>query len=308
MDRELGLVSIGIPVYNGENYLLDALNSIFLQSYERIEILISDNGSSDATEQICRHYASRDPRVRYYRSEINRGAAWNFNTVFNLGRGEYFKWWAHDDLCDSSYVRKCVDVLEREPSVVLCFARTKIIDERGNPVREYDDQMDLRDAMPDRRFRQMLFREARGCNAQFGVIRAGVLERTKLIGGYASSDQVLLAELALRGKVHQLPESLFFRRDHPGTSTRIHPSVRRLVAYVDPQKTGQFQLPHWRWLAEYSDAIGRVPLAFAARAKCYGILGMWLCRYSHRLLKDVLLVARNGFLRVSASVLVSQPK
>jgi glycosyltransferase involved in cell wall biosynthesis len=308
MDREPGLVSIGVPVYNGENYLAAALNSILGQSYKRLEIIVSDNGSSDATEQVCRRYASLDPRIRYCRSEINRGSAWNFNTVFNLGRGEYFKWWAHDDVCDPSYIGKCVSVLERDPSVVLCFAKTIIIDERGNPVREYDDQMDLRYAMPDRRFRQTLFREARACNAQFGVMRADILERTKLIGGYAASDQVLLAELALRGKIHQVQECLFFRRDHPRTSMRMHSSVRTVVAFVDPQKTGRFELPHWRWLAEYSDAIRRSPLVFAARSRCYFVLAMWSCRYSHKLFKDVLLVVRNGLLRVSASALISQPK
>jgi glycosyltransferase involved in cell wall biosynthesis len=308
MDRERGLVSIGVPVCNGENYLPAALESILCQTYGRIEVIISDNGSSDATEAICRRHASSDPRIRYCRSDINRGAAWNFNTVFNLARGEYFKWWAHDDLCDPSYVSKCVEVLDADPSIVLCFSMTTIIDERGNPVREYDDQMDLRYAMPDRRFRQTLFREARACNAQFGVIRAHELEKTKLIGRYAASDQILLAELALRGKIYQIPECLFFRRDHPRTSMRIHRSIRSVIGYVDTRKTGQFQLPHWRWLVEYVDAIGRAPLAFTVRARCYCIVAMWFCRFSHKLLKDVLVVAKNGVIRTFASVQLTQPK
>jgi glycosyltransferase involved in cell wall biosynthesis len=308
MDREPGLVSIGVPVFNGENYLRDALNSIFRQTYERIEIIISDNGSSDATEKICRHYVSLDPRIQYFRNETNRGTSWNFNTLFSRARGEYFKWWAHDDLCDPGYISRCVDVLEREPSVVLCFAKTTIIDERGIPVREYDDQMDLRNVMPDRRFRQILFREAKGCNAIFGVMRADVLAKTKLIDRYAASDQILLAELALRGKVHQIAECLFFRRDHPRASMRVHPSVRSSVAWFDPKKTGQFQLPHWRWLGEYADAIRRVPLAFAVRLKCYCFLGIWLCRNGHKLFKDLLLVGRNWFRLALDSVPVSQTK
>jgi hypothetical protein len=88
----------------------------------------------------------------------------------------------------------------------------------------------------------------------------------------------------------------------------MHPSVRTVVTYVDPRKTGQFQLPHWRWLAEYSDAVRRVPLVLAVRLRCYCIVGMWLCRFGHKLFKDVLVVARNGILRIVASVLVSQPK
>src|SRR5512144_2313118 len=102
MNRVRGLVSIGIPVYNGEAYLAEALNSIFRQSYTPLEIVISDNGSFDATEAICRRHAALDPRIRYYRNSVNRGSAWNFDAVFELARGEYFKWWAYDDLCDPS--------------------------------------------------------------------------------------------------------------------------------------------------------------------------------------------------------------
>ena len=308
MDRERGLVSIGIPVYNGELYLAEALDSIACQSYGPLEIIISDNGSSDATEEICRRCAALDPRIRYYRNNVNRGSAWNFNAVFELARGEYFKWWAYDDLCDPSYVAKCVDVLEREPSVSLCFAKTTIIDERGRRVQDYDDQMDLRSAEPELRFRQMLFRRAKQCNAQFGVIRASALEKTPLMGRYAASDDILLTELALLGRIYQIPENLFLRRDHPRTSTRMHAGVRRLVAYVDPQNTGEFHLPHWRWLLEHSRAIRRSSSTPAVKLKCYSALAMWFCRYSHRFLKDVLLVARNGLVRSMGSNPISQAK
>ena len=81
MDRERGLVSIGVPVYNGEAYLAEALNSISRQTYDRLEVVISDNGSSDATADICRQRAALDPRIRFYRSGVNRGSAWNFNRV-----------------------------------------------------------------------------------------------------------------------------------------------------------------------------------------------------------------------------------
>jgi hypothetical protein len=134
------------------------------------------------------------------------------------------------------------------------------------------------------------------------------LERTPLLGRYAASDEVLLTELALHGRIHQIPEPLFFRRDHPRTSIRTHVNVRRVVAWVDPQKTGDFQLPHWRWLVEHSHAIRRAPIDLATKARCYGALAIWLCRYSHRFAKDVLLVARNGFARILASDPVGQPK
>lgn len=308
MDRERGLVSIGVPVYNGEAYLAEALSSIARQTYDRIEIVISDNGSSDATPEICRQRAALDPRIRFYRSGANRGSAWNFNAVFEHARGEYFKWWAHDDLCDPSYVAKCVDVLERDPSVSLCFARTTIIDEHGGRIQDYDDQMDLRDAEPDLRFRQMLFRRAKQCNAQFGVIRASVLEQTPLLGRFSASDDILLTELALRGRIHQIPENLFLRRDHPLTSIRMHANVRRVIAHVDPQKSADFHMPHWRWLLEHARAIRRAPASPAIKLKCFSALALWFCRFSHRFLKDVLVVARNGLARTAALSPVSQPK
>src|ERR1035438_9843576 len=91
-------VSIGLPVYNGENYLDPALNSILRQDYSDLELIISDNASTDATGNICREYAAKDPRIRYYRNETNIGASANFNCLVKLARGEYFKWAAHDDV------------------------------------------------------------------------------------------------------------------------------------------------------------------------------------------------------------------
>ncbi|WP_081588053.1 glycosyltransferase family 2 protein [Gloeocapsa sp. PCC 7428] len=91
-------ISIGMPVYNGEPYLKDAINSILNQTFEDFELIISDNGSTDRTEEICRTIASQDQRVRYYRNEQNLGAGWNFNRVVDLATGEYFRWACHDDI------------------------------------------------------------------------------------------------------------------------------------------------------------------------------------------------------------------
>ena len=90
-------VSIGLPVYNGERFLPQALDSILAQTFEDFELIISDNASTDTTEEICRTYATQDQRIHYHRHEQNRGAAWNFNYIVPLARGEYFKWAADDD-------------------------------------------------------------------------------------------------------------------------------------------------------------------------------------------------------------------
>ena len=91
-------VSIGLPVYNGELFLENALDSILSQTYSDFELIISDNASDDKTEEICRSYAARDKRVRYSRNAHNLGAAPNYNRVYHLARGRYFKWASHDDV------------------------------------------------------------------------------------------------------------------------------------------------------------------------------------------------------------------
>jgi glycosyltransferase involved in cell wall biosynthesis len=89
------LVSIGMPVYNGENFLRLALSSLLAQDYPHFELIISDNASDDGTEEICREYQAHDRRIRYLRHRENRGSPWNFAFV---ARGDYFMWAAHDDL------------------------------------------------------------------------------------------------------------------------------------------------------------------------------------------------------------------
>src|SRR5882762_1549884 len=114
-------ISIGLPVYNGENFITDALESILGQTYTDFELIISDNASTDRTEALCKSYAARDPRIRYWRNAENLGAARNFNRVFELSSGEYFKWTAHDDVLAPDYLEKCIEASDRDPSVVLVY-------------------------------------------------------------------------------------------------------------------------------------------------------------------------------------------
>src|SRR6185369_4346332 len=105
-------VSIGLPVYNGVNYLRQALDSLLAQTFGDWELILSDNGSTDATESICREFAARDGRIRYLREPVNRGATWNFNRVFELSRAPLFRWAAHDDVCSPELLERCVAALE----------------------------------------------------------------------------------------------------------------------------------------------------------------------------------------------------
>src|SRR5437868_2832321 len=137
MDR-LGLrkplVSLAMPVYNGEAFLADAIRSCLAQDYHNFELIITDNASTDGTEKICRGFAASDSRVRYIRNERNLGAGPNFNRGFELGSGKYLKWCAADDRISPNFVSACVAVLEENPEVVLAYGETKSIDSSGQII------------------------------------------------------------------------------------------------------------------------------------------------------------------------------
>ncbi len=251
-------VSIGIPVFNGASFLRDTLECIIGQTWRDTEILISDNASTDATPEICRAYAAADPRIRYHRSETNGGSAWNFNRVITLSRGAYFKLANADDLCDVTLVEKCVAILDSHPEVVACFGRTTLIDEHGRRLRDYDDNLDLRDRDPSERFMAVL-RRLGLVNMMQGAVRRDALLKTALMEDYLGSDMVLVAELALHGQFWQLDERLFYRRMHAEAFSALT-SWDEQVTYMVPAQKGRADLYFCRHYVGHLRAIRRSPL------------------------------------------------
>jgi glycosyltransferase involved in cell wall biosynthesis len=261
--------SIGLPVYNGEKYLADALDSIVGQSYTDFELIISDNASTDQTEEICRAYERSDPRVRYVRNPSNLGAAKNFNRVFELSSGEYFKWASYDDVLGPDFLARCVEVLDGDPSVVLCHAKTGRIDEHGDQVGVYEEYQYLRlgSARPHERFFDLI-RLDHSCNIVFGVARSSAVALTSLIGPYSGSDRPFLAQMGMLGKFVELPDVLFFRRDHPETTWRTWGEKPEVVAWYDPAKEGRIIFPYWRLWFEYLRSVQRVPISRSDKLLC----------------------------------------
>lgn len=260
MSTNTAPVSIGLPVFNGAPFLAATLEALLAQTYSDFELIISDNASTDQTEEICRRYAAKDRRVFYYRQEQNLGAAKNYNRVFALSRGKYFKWAAADDLCTSDFLQRCVEIMECEPEVVVCYPKTQIIDQRGEILENYDDHLNLLSPSAKDRFLKLM-RSLRECNAVFGLIRSSVLRKTRLIGSYIGSDNCLLAELSLHGKFFEIPEYLFFRRSHPGASSS-NKSVEQQLEFFDPGLKGRIVLPGWRRKLEDFISIKRAPIRF----------------------------------------------
>ena len=289
-DNKTPRVSIGICLYNAEQFLTQAMDSLLAQTYRDFELIITDNCSTDRTGEICRAYAARDARIRYHRNDSNIGAPKNFNLAFSLARGEYFRWAAGNDLCAPELIERCVEVLNKRPEVVLCYPKTTLVDENGARIRDYEDMLDLPFALPRDRFAHVLW-NIRMCNAAFGLMRSSVLKRTKCYGTYPDSDVVFLGELALHGQWVELPEHLFFRRFHD-ISFQKYPSPYDRMVVFDPGKNGYLSFPRWQFFLGYLSAIHRAPLSWSERMHCYAKMRICFWRWGRGLIEDLKVAAK----------------
>jgi tetratricopeptide (TPR) repeat protein len=206
---ERPFVSIGLPVYNGENFLRQALEALLAQDYEHFELIISDNGSKDGTETICREFQARDARIRYVRHAENRGSPWNFKFVAEEACGEYFLWAAHDDLWSPSFLGKCVAMLERYPSAVLCCTEINFIDGAGRRSVHYANYKNIETLgrSPVGRIHELISRI--GWFAIYGLIRTEATRKISLGMSEYGCDVILLLELLLQGDFAKVAEPLF---------------------------------------------------------------------------------------------------
>jgi glycosyltransferase involved in cell wall biosynthesis len=264
-------LSIGLPVYNGENYLAESLDALLGQSYEDFELIISDNASTDGTAGICSRYLKQDSRIRYVRQPRNIGAALNHNFVVEQARGELFKWASSDDLYARDLLSLCVEALDEYPQVVLAHSWTALIDDSGQVTEKIEYPLDTVSPRAPERFRSMLY--AKAGDDLCGVIRTTVLRSTPLHGSYHHADRTITAEFVLHGPFYQVPDWLYFRRDHADRAERACPTVRTRCANLDPRRADGLRNPAARLYAEYLwgyvAAIRRAPLSAADKRECY---------------------------------------
>jgi len=286
------LVSIGIPVYNGERYLEQTIDSILSQTYSNFELIISDNGSTDRTQVICEKYGSQDGRIKYHRNEKNLGAAPNYNIVFELSSGEYFKWADYDDLLAPDFISKCVDILNTHPDVAVCFPKAKLIDEHGIVVDDYEPLPDTSSSNPHVRFRNLILAPDHHAIQASGLMRADLVKRSVMHGSYSSSDEVFLASFALLGNFFELPERLIYVRIHPQQSTQGNLASERVrVFFYNTSLKGKVILVKWLYFKSCLLAIQISHINAYQRIMCYLHLIRWLMipRNFRSIVKDMLL-------------------
>ena len=275
-------VTIGLPVYNGEKYLAESLDALLGQSYTDFELVIADNASTDGTADICRRYAEQDSRIRYFRQPNNLGLAANINFIVGQARGVLYKEAAHDDLYARDLLERCVEALDEYPQVVLAHCWTARVDSSGNVTEAYEYPLSTASPRAPERFRSILFDS--GGDDDYGVIRMDVLRRAATRESYHHSDHTIVAEIGLHGPFYQVPDWMYFRRDHPGQSGRA--PMRDRCAIMDPRRANRLRHPAARLYGEYVlayiRAIRRAPLSTADRRECYRYLMQWLASRTRR--------------------------
>jgi len=268
-------VSIAMPVYNCAPYIAQSVESLLGQTFGDFEFVISDNASTDGTEEICRRYAAQDSRVRYVRRSENIGGPGNFRYVASLCSAPYLKWSTADDHWHPSFLHEAVLVLDQRDDVVLCHPKAQLIDAQDRMLTNYDDRLHLMDESPRTRFRR-LYGEIGLCNAHLGLIRRHALGKTRSIAPHKASDVDFLGEMALLGKFYLLPDIRFFRRIHEDSSSWARESDEHQLRYYAPASRNTPAFGTWQRLRFQWTSVWRSPIALADKLALSNDLGRWM--------------------------------
>ena len=187
-------VSVALPVYNGEQFVAAAIESVLMQTFRDFELIITDNASADSTGKICRALAERDSRIRYHRLRCNIGAIMNFQRAYHLCQGKYVHWQAHDDLLEPQFLERCVAALEADPTAVLAYPQSRYIASDGSPLRDYTVKLATDSHRPAERFGAIACAAHKHTSNHeiFGLMRKSASDQIPQQGGYAASDRVFL--------------------------------------------------------------------------------------------------------------------
>ncbi len=269
-------VVIGVPVYNGENYLREALGSIANQTLTDFKVIISDNASTDSTPDICREFVEKDSRFTYYRQPENIGGAPNFNFVFQPGDAPYFKWAAHDDIMTPDYLRQCVELLDRDSNLSIAHSRSITIDHQGKSIGNYDQQLRLNGEQPSDRFWQILW--VVHYTEVFGVMRSEMIAKTQMHPSIVGSDRHFMTEVLLQGDVGYVEDYLFLRRHHQDSFCNALKDNKARLQWFDPKAKASTFLASPRKMKEYVISIFRTSMSWRERIACLWMLIEWTGR------------------------------
>lgn len=292
-------VSVGMPVYNTEKYVGAAIEAHLNQTYSDFELILTDNASTDRTEEICRSYAAKDPRVIYVRNPQNLGASANYRRCFELATGEFFRWTPSDDLVSPNLLRLAVDVLDRDQSVFVAYARTKLINGEGSVIGDIDENLHLMDDRPSNRWKGVL-RNLRMGNLHYGLCRAAFLRKTGLLRNYGGGDIPLICEMSLYGKFFEMPDAFFYRRMHEAASSAMKNSAD-IMALYDPKNRKKLRMYYWSQLIDNLISVVRAPISTMEKMRILGFEAHWVFRGRREYLRELGGLVNQGARRLRRS-------
>jgi glycosyltransferase involved in cell wall biosynthesis len=272
INRGEPLVTIGVPVYNGERFLAQCLDSLLSQTLRDFILLISDNASTDGTAEICKRYVESDSRLRYHRNHTNVGMYGNINFVLRSVRTRYVKLANADDFWTPTMLNDAVEAMESDPSLVLCYPRAVLVDQVGREIRRYENPLHLMDDDPVVRFRRVLT-ELGLVNQLLGVIRTDAVRLALPLMSQPRADCVFLAELSLYGKIMEIPEYQYFRRFHEEASSWDRGSEAHQIRRVFREGTRRIRLGTWKYYCGLVRRSLHSPLDYGPKLKLLLFLG-----------------------------------
>ncbi len=206
----LPLVSIGLPVYNGEDFIRQAIKSVINQDYPNIELVISDNTSTDNTQSICEEYTAEYSRIKYHRQPINQGMIANFNATLELAQGDFFCWLSHDDFLAPTYISKCMSMLDRHSQAIACCSEINFVNYDGTNREEWTKAYTNFDALNKdvvARVHELISKV--GWYALYSVFRIDILKGMSKCQNRYPDDVMLMLEWLLFGEIAKVPEYLY---------------------------------------------------------------------------------------------------
>lgn len=207
------LVSIGLCVRNGAEYLRYALDSLLGQTYRNFELIISDNDSTDDTQKISEEYARRDKRIRYIRQNENIGSFGNYDFVRREARGNYFMYAGNDDLWDPRFIEKCLAAFKESQDALVVFPNFNTFDDSGRVMKYRPAQYFPFPKEPYKRLRSYLL-----SRSQYGksTIIYGLWRKKtsadKILMDEERSDMIYIFRMLSLGYFVSIPETLLFKR------------------------------------------------------------------------------------------------
>jgi glycosyltransferase involved in cell wall biosynthesis len=298
-------VTVGLPVFNGENYIAETLACFLGQTFTDLEVVVSDNASTDRTREIVEEVAARDARVRYVRQAENVGGAENYNVVFHEARSEYFTWTAHDDLRSPNWVEQAVAALDARPDAALAISDAMRINAHGTPYHTYPIRPEIYAAAIGDRFRASLRQNP--ILMIFGMARSEAIRRTCLHEHYTGSDWGVTGGLALQGPIVHVDDATFYYRAHSQSLTSRFARKKwwqrsDFEAWFAPERGELIVFPSWRRLRSYARSVLAAPVPLRTRLRLLVTLARTFvvddrAYLAKLLLKDLLVAVRDMALR-----------